>query len=345
MSIYQQQLFGARTFLGYTLDPDAEGVKNNLLLSDNVLVELWDRGVLYFHPKNEVAANSILLSVGVHGNETAPIEIIDQLVSDIFSGKISVKHNLLIVIANPDAINSQSREVAENMNRLFNNDAKIKDGDGAERRRCIRLMDYSKRFFSRHATYKFHYDLHTAIRDSFYEKFAISPNVSLVSLVEAQYSVLGQWGIEAILTTDKKSATYSAFTAQHCSAISFTLELGKVKPFGENDLEKMSSLTMGLYKMISANMNPPTETQIPKRFRVATEIIKQSKEFQLCFPSSTANFTEFAIGDLLAVDKDCQYRVVCDGERILFPNESVAIGQRALVIIRPENNPKASNHE
>ena len=42
MSIYQQQLFGARTFLGYTLDPDTEGVKNNLLLSDNVLVELWD---------------------------------------------------------------------------------------------------------------------------------------------------------------------------------------------------------------------------------------------------------------------------------------------------------------
>ena len=72
-----------------------------------------------FNPS--VPRNFILLSVGVHGNETAPIEIIDQLVSDIFAGKIVVKQNLLIVIANLQSIKASCREVVENMNRLFNN--------------------------------------------------------------------------------------------------------------------------------------------------------------------------------------------------------------------------------
>ena len=75
-----------------------------------------------------------------------------------------------------------------------------------------------------------------------------------------------------------------------------------------------------------------------KRFSVAGEVIKHSEHFRLCFPSDTVNFTEFDIGDVLATDKGYEYIVANGGERILFPNENVAIGQRALVIIRPEDN-------
>ena len=335
MSNFQETLFGNQSFLQFTLANDSVVGKPSLLIGNNIQVELWDRGVLSVYPQGNSSVHSILLSVAVHGNETAPIEIIDQLVSDIFAGKIIPTHRLLIVIANPEAIKSNSREVDENMNRLFSPELSAASDESDERQRSRKLMDYSQKFFGEEADQKIHYDLHTAIRDSYYKQFAVSPNPVGSTVAERQYQLLGQWGIEAILSTGEKSATYSAFTANYCGATSFTLELGKVKAFGENDLADFASVTTGLEDAITGNEAVSGDEKLAQRFRVAGEVLKQTEDFRLCFPSNIANFTEFEIGEVLATDKDYQYVVSDSGERILFPNENVAIGQRALVIIRP----------
>ena len=335
MSNFQETLFGNQSFLQFTLANDSVVGKPSLLIGNNIQVELWDRGVLSVYPQGNSSVHSILLSVAVHGNETAPIEIIDQLVSDIFAGKIIPTHRLLIVIANPEAIKSNSREVDENMNRLFSPELSAASDESDERQRSRKLMDYSQKFFGEEADQKIHYDLHTAIRDSYYKQFAVSPNPVGSIVAERQYQLLGQWGIEAILSTGEKSATYSAFTANYCGATSFTLELGKVKAFGENDLGDFASVTTGLQEAITGSENLSGDEKLAQRFRVAGEVLKQTEDFRLCFPSNIANFTEFEIGEVLATDKDYQYVVSDSGERILFPNENVAIGQRALVIIRP----------
>ena len=335
MSNFQETLFGNQSFLQFTLANDSMVGKPSLLIGNNIQVELWDRGVLSVYPQGNSSVHSILLSVAVHGNETAPIEIIDQLVSDIFAGKIIPTHRLLIVIANPEAIKSNSREVDENMNRLFSPELSAASDESDERQRSRKLMAYSQKFFGEEADQKIHYDLHTAIRDSYYKQFAVSPNPVGSIVAERQYQLLGQWGIEAILSTGEKSATYSAFTANYCGATSFTLELGKVKAFGENDLGDFALLTTGLEDAITGNETVSGDEKLAQRFRVAGEVLKQTEDFRLCFPSNIANFTEFEIGEVLATDKDYQYVVSNSGERILFPNENVAIGQRTLVIIRP----------
>jgi succinylglutamate desuccinylase len=335
MSNFQETLFGNQSFLQFTLANDSVVGKPSLLIGNNIQVELWDRGVLSVYPQGNSSVHSILLSVAVHGNETAPIEIIDQLVSDIFAGKIIPTHRLLIVIANPEAIKSNSREVDENMNRLFSSELSTAPDESDERQRTRKLMAYSQAFFGEEADQKIHYDLHTAIRDSYYKQFAVSPNPVGSTVAERQYALLGQWGIEAIVSTGEKSATYSAFTANYCGATSFTLELGKVKAFGENDLGDFASVTTGLQEAITGSENLSGDEKLAQRFRVAGEVLKQTEDFRLCFPSNIANFTEFEIGEVLATDKDYQYVVSNSGERILFPNENVAIGQRALVIIRP----------
>ena len=335
MSDFLEKLFGNQSFLQFTLANDSMVGKPSLLIGNNIQVELWDRGVLSVYPKGNSSVHSILLSVAVHGNETAPIEIIDQLVSDIFAGKIIPTHRLLIVIANPEAIKSNSREVDENMNRLFSSELSTAPDQSDERQRTRKLMAYSQAFFGEEADQKIHYDLHTAIRDSYYKQFAVSPNPVGSTVAERQYALLGQWGIEAIVSTGEKSATYSAFTTNYCGATSFTLELGKVKAFGENDLGDFASVTTGLQEAITGSENLSGDEKLAQRFRVAGEVLKQTEDFRLCFPSNIANFTEFEIGEVLATDKDYQYVVSNSGERILFPNENVAIGQRALVIIRP----------
>ena len=76
----------------------------------------------------------------------------------------------------------------------------------------------------------------------------------------------------------------------------------------------------------------------PNVFIVAAEVPKKTDAFRLLFASDIVNFTSFNEGDVLATDKDYQYIVTKSGERILFPNENVAIGQRALVIVCPDEN-------
>jgi succinylglutamate desuccinylase len=342
MTVVEQQLFGRQSFLQFTLAASPVLGKPSAMLGNHVTVELWGNGVLSFRPQQSDLTNSILLSVGVHGNETAPIEIIDQLVNDIFAERITVKHNLLIVIANPAAINSSCREIDENMNRLFDADFTTDNTTSDERQRSCRLMEYSRTFFAFKANQKIHYDLHTAIRDSYYKKFAVSPNASELPITQQQFSRLSQWGIEAILTTTKKNSTYSNFTANYCGATSFTVELGKVKPFGENDIADFCSVITGLHAAVSDDKYLTVATSVAKRFSVTSEILKQTESFRLCFADDVANFTEFEIGTVLATDKNYQYIVKDSGERIVFPNKNVAIGQRALVIIKPEDNKNAS---
>ncbi len=204
MSTLQEQLFGEQSFVQFTLDEAFIKRRSGLNIDNNVVVELWDNGVLYFQPQGGTLKNSILLSVGVHGNETAPIEIIDQLVTDILAGKVSVKQTLLIVIANPKAIKVGSREIDENMNRLFNGALTGKDEDSDERRRSRTLMDYSRDFFSMDAHKKIHYDLHTAIRGSVYKQFAVSPNRWRPSRDWASVFIIGTMGHRSHINHDAK---------------------------------------------------------------------------------------------------------------------------------------------
>jgi len=94
------------------------GFENWVTLPNGVKLRLLDSGVLEVSPaknSNEV----YVLSCGVHGNETAPIEIISHQISKIVTGSIEPKHNLLYILGNPGSMKIADRFVSINMNRLF----------------------------------------------------------------------------------------------------------------------------------------------------------------------------------------------------------------------------------
>jgi len=148
MNTLEKTLLGSKSFLQFTLDHEAPELEYRCMLDNGVQIEIWDSGVLYFKPKCYEQADSILLSAGVHGNETAPIEIIDQLLNGILNGDIGVNQNLLIIFANPYAIQYGKRFIQENMNRLFQPKLTVIEQDSDERKRAAKLMKYSRRFFA-----------------------------------------------------------------------------------------------------------------------------------------------------------------------------------------------------
>lgn len=320
------------SFLKATLKHELSAPAHTKTLDNGTQLEFLDTGVLRITPL-ESNAQRVLLSCGVHGNETAPIEIIEQLFQEIAADKIVVKTPLMLIIANPAAINKSERFIDENLNRLFC--AKHEQSSSQEAHRAAKLERYVRDFFQEGDEPRFHYDLHTAIRGSEFERFAVYPYLHDKAWSHSQIAFLEQCGMAAVLLSNQPSGTFSYFTSREFNAHSFTVELGKVRPFGENNMTHFTAVINCLRDLISGKelfASKPKKIQV---FSVVEEVIKRSRDFKLHFLPDAKNFTAFPKGSILASDRQYQYKTQQDGERFVFPNENVPIGQRAMMVVAP----------
>src|SRR5690606_9796221 len=191
-------------------------------------VEFWDAGVIVVEP-DVPAGKDVVISCGVHGNETAPIEMVRDLLQEILSSQLVVRQRVLFLIANPLAIVAGTRFVHTNMNRLFS--GAHRSGNSLEHQRAAQLEQYVSRFYRQQKRY--HYDLHTAIRDSAFERFAIYPFPHDNPYCKEQLTFLAECGINTILLNQAPTTTFSYYSVNTHQAHGFTVELGKVKPFGQ----------------------------------------------------------------------------------------------------------------
>lgn len=312
-------------------------------LADGTSASIWDTGVICFEPKT-ATAKDIVLSCGVHGNETAPIEICAELVKNLITGKLTLKHRLLVLFGNPPAINAGTREIRENLNRLFSGHHSMGAGlINAERKRARALEDYVSRFYrqirvtDKATRNRYLYDLHTAIRGSRFEKFAVYPFLHDKPWQKAEFEFLQACDVTTVLLMQTPASTFSYYASNSHGADAFTIELGKVQPFGKNDMSRFSKARAALRQLIGSDsvQTQPFDEQQFQLYQVYRAINKQTQEFKLHFADDVENFTSYPVGTLLATDGDTEYRVEREGEAIIFPNAKVAIGQRAMLMVVP----------
>lgn len=300
-------------------------------------VRLPARGILQItSPAQRGERLSVLLSVGVHGDETAPIEMLAHLLAALAGAPHALAVDLMVVVGNPDAIRQGRRFVDVDMNRLFAGAGKAPP-HAAETARADLIMAATAAFFSAPATAKWHLDLHTAIRRSHYPKFAIVPQATGVSGKAAMLAWLGGADIAAVILNSKPASTYSAYTAREFGAVSCTAELGQVGVLGQNDLHQLAGMQAAIDALIRSGTTQPLHPHAPHVFQVAQEIIKHSDAFRMEPDRATQNFTALAPQALIAQDGEIVYRVGPVQEYVVFPNPDVHIGQRAgLMVVRSE---------
>ncbi|MBZ6071597.1 succinylglutamate desuccinylase [Aeromonas schubertii] len=301
-------------------------------------VEVWDTGVLCLEPASP-GAKALILSSGIHGNETAPIEICNDLLRRLLSGELRARHRTLFLFGNPAAMNLGVREVEENMNRLFSGAHSRGPGlCNRERMRAKRLEQYVARFYEGAGEVRCHYDLHTAIRGSRHEKFAVYPFLGEGrEYSQEQVRFLGACGVRTFLLSESPTTTFSYFSAREFGAHGFTVELGKVRPFGENDMTRFIEAKLALEALVTRDQVPlePWRADDFLFFRISRVINKRSEAFRFLFADDVENFTEFPRGFLLAEDGELRHQVEAEREAVVFPNAKVAVGQRTVLMVVP----------
>ncbi|WP_421849270.1 succinylglutamate desuccinylase [Marinomonas sp.] len=295
-----------------------------------------DAGILRLEPKQS-SATSLVLSVGVHGNETGPIELVNQMVTAILNGTISLKIRLLVLIGNPVAANLAKRFCDVNLNRLFN--GAWQEYDGFEAQRAQRLEQAVSDFYSiaenKADQMKLHYDLHTAIRGSVHEKFVVYPYVENGIYNKEQLAFLAASGIDAVLLSHQPTTTFSYYSYAVHGAHAFTVELGKVYPFGENDLSRFADLKKSLTLLLEKGTLAQSSLDSLQIFRVLDSLVKDDDSYELSIANDVKNFTQFEAGYCMTHSDKSDYYIKQTGDAIVFPNTNLPIGQRAGLIVRP----------
>lgn len=312
-------------------------------LADGSSLDLLATGVLRLTARHRTPnAAPLILSAGIHGNETAPIELLNNLVSELLDGQLVAGTDALFILGNPPAMLTGTRFIEFNLNRLFNgahDKPELSDYYEALRARLLEhLTENFHNSLQREDRQRLtHYDLHTAIRASQREYFALAPFVPDHRIPDGQLRFLEESSVQTLVLQNAPATTFAAFTAEAFGAESLTLELGRAHPFGQNNLEDLAPLYTTLRRRLQGDPAPETApaARAVTIYEVVHEIINTGANFRFHVPDDVANFTEFAHGNLIWDDGSESYRVKGQAEAVVFPNRNVPPGHRAGLMIRP----------
>jgi succinylglutamate desuccinylase len=295
------------------------------------VVGLPAKGVLTVKAaQSDPARASVLVSVGVHGDETGPIEMVAHLLDALARTPEALSVDLMLCVGNIDAIAAGKRFIDADLNRMF----RVQRGDLAgsfEAGRADTLIAATRDFFEGSGPARWHLDLHTAIRASRYPKFAIVPELIEARSRRRLVKWLGQAGIEAVIMNPASAGTYSWWTAEQYGAAGSTVELGRVGTLGQNDLSQFTDASRALGELLRGQA--AFEGKMPLVFNTAQSITKLSDAFRMSFGRETENFTPLKKGDVIATDGDTVYTVKHDEELVVFPNPDVRVGLRAGIMV------------
>ncbi|GGC14606.1 succinylglutamate desuccinylase [Pseudoduganella buxea] len=274
---------------------------------------------------------AVLVSVGVHGDETGPIELTAYLLDALSREPQALAVDLMVCVGNIGAIRAGKRFIDADLNRMFRVERGALSGT-AEAARADAMVAATAAFFDGTGPQRWHLDLHTAIRPSVYPTFAIVPDLIEAGARRALVDWLGEAGIGAIIMNPESVGTYSYYSAEHHGAAGTTVELGRIGTLGQNDLSQFAAASHALDRLLRGMPAPGTASQ-PHVYKVARNIIKLSDAFTMAFGKDTQNFTPLRKGDEIARDGDTVYTVQHDEELVVFPNPDVRIGLRAGLMI------------
>lgn len=284
------------------------------------------QGALRIEPHTDTGLCGVIVSVGVHGDETVPIRLLDTWLARATEGRINIRRPMLVLLGNPDAVIAGRRFVAHNMNRLFSSASEKDRAD--ECQRAVVLMDVVRDFVEQHPG-GLHFDMHSTIKPSDQDRFAVVPVDCETMDLSELHAWLRHFAVDAWVQNISPAAAFSSFTAR-LGYRSATLELGQVSALDE-PIDRFLPLLVELDRL---STGPAEETAHDiTGFQVIDEIIRPQGKFELCL-DGFVNFRRWRKDTLIARSADREWRVQHKGDALLFLNADVPPGHRVALVIR-----------
>ncbi len=285
------------------------------------------QGVLSIEPREPSHLPGVIISVGVHGDETVPIRLVDQWLARVAADALPVNRPMLFILANPAAASRETRFVDHNMNRLF--DPAATAGSAPEALRALELMAQVKAFADRHPD-GLHFDLHSTIKPSDKDRFALVPPACAERTLTNLLRWFQRFAVDAWVQNRSAAATFANYSA-NLGYLSATLELGQVSAPDE-PIDRFLPL---LDEFTLLAQGPSTPSGHPTQaFQVQREIIRPEGAFEVCI-EDFVNFRPLTAGTVIARGETEEWTVEEDGDALLFLNARVPVGQRVALVIRP----------
>ncbi|WP_016955668.1 succinylglutamate desuccinylase [Catenovulum agarivorans] len=301
-----------------------------------VEIKQHSAGILELIPAT-LAKHSLILSCAVHGDETAPIEVLDKILADIVAGKIHLNSHLVIVFANIAAIKQNKRYVDTNLNRLFTTDLLNKPtqaGNYEEHRAEQICACLAKIYSAGRYPFRIHLDLHCSIKASIYPIFAVKP-VKLVGGPVLVYNTPLRYPVQAIIHARKPSSTLSFYTANLLACSSATLELGKSAKLYNNQSNLLRQIYVHLVEGLACTeLIPRFCVRSNRHFVVSDEVIKNTEAFHFIGSQPLLNFQSLVHGQPFVQLSNSNKQVSVGEQFICFANPDVEIGHRAALLLK-----------
>jgi len=308
--------------------------KLNGEVTNNFNWQWLEYGILKLTPLTNVE-RSLVLSCGIHGNETLPVEMVNQLLKMLFSNLITLKCRLLVIFGNIDGLRANKRYIYNDMNRMFG-ERWQRFPQNCERDRVALLEETVSQFFKEsNENERWHLDMHTTLRESYHKSFGMMPYKPTAPWDENFLDWLSISGLEALVFHQTPSGTFSHFTCESFNVLSTTIEMGISMPLGQNNLKQFVHIQQSIEKLISGEeiLFKRKSSTPAVRYKVKHQITRNRESFKLHMGFNILNFTPFSKGTLLVEDGESNYIVQSETEYVIFPNPALSLGRRAGLIL------------
>lgn len=311
--------------------------QQTLTVDNGLVLRFYHRGMLSITPAKYKGDSATVISVGIHGDETGPIELADKLVTQVLSGEVTISHPCLFIFAHPDATIKKQRFIEQNLNQLF--EMSTMQIRGIEGEIAAKIKDVVELFFERSSGKKrWHLDLHCSSRPSQYPVFAIRPATRHQSdATDQELKYFAQHAdVQAVLLCHHPSYAFSWYTGEYFQAKSLTIELGQLRALGENDLSVFTSFLSGMHLLLNRNEKVDDVNCMNQDiavYDVVDEIRKQHSDLAFTARQALINFEPLYLNQEYGMQGGIPMICESGGHALVFANDKVEVGQRAALLV------------
>ncbi|HVL02429.1 MAG TPA: succinylglutamate desuccinylase [Dongiaceae bacterium] len=293
-------------------------------------MEHWDEGVYMERGRGRPGATPLILSCGVHGDELAPVQVLQQLLDELKARTLPLARPCLLIFANLLALEEKRRYLKHNLNRLFGSSQRV---PGYEGERVRTLEQHCRDFADMHGP-GWHLDLHATIKPSRHPHFALqpyNPEPGSTPYDPRWPATLAQAGFTALVQQNAHAPTFANFSCNKLGYASFTLECGDIAGSGTSAAAPLDRL---LRQLLTGPDLPGGNAHL-QTYQVAVDLIKQTSDFQFLVDEKGENFATFPAGTPIARNGNSLVETPTDGCALLFANSQVPVGDRAGLLLAP----------